>query len=131
MPSDAPMPSSFDENEDFYNESRADKLLRLLKQDPLVPLGCALTCFALYGAASSLRRGDSARANIMFRRRIYAQGFTLFAAVAGSYYWADDRTKRQQYAKLQEERAGKEKHDRWIRELEAREEEEKEERERV
>lgn len=46
----APPPSSFDDNADFYSESRGQKLLRRLKEEPLIPLGCALTTWALWEA---------------------------------------------------------------------------------
>jgi len=62
----------------------------------------------------------------MFRRRIYAQGFTILAMVAGSAYWEGDRKKRKQYEGLVDEKHKKEKHEAWIRELEARDAEEKE-----
>jgi hypothetical protein len=46
----APPPSSFDGNEDFYEESRWGKFKRKVVQEPLIPLGCALTVWALYEA---------------------------------------------------------------------------------
>jgi Hypoxia induced protein conserved region len=61
----------------------------------------------------------------MFRARIYAQGFTLAAMIAGSMYWQTDRQKRKEFDKLVEERKAREKNEAWIRELEARDEEEK------
>lgn len=62
----------------------------------------------------------------MFRRRIYAQGFTILAMVAGSAYWEGDRAKRKQYDGLVEEKQKKERHEAWLRELEVRDEEEQE-----
>ena len=73
-----------------------------------------------------MRSGDKARTNRMFRRRIYAQGFTILAMVGGSVYWEGDRSKRRQYDALVDEKKKKEKHEAWIKELEVREEEEKE-----
>lgn len=46
----APPPSSFDNDVDFYEESRWQKLRRKIVEEPLIPLGCALTCWALYEA---------------------------------------------------------------------------------
>jgi hypothetical protein len=89
-------------------------------------LGCVLTCMALFGASRSIRAGDHNRTNRMFRARIYAQGFTLVAMIAGSMYWQSDRQKRKEFDKLVEERKAREKNEAWIRELEARDEEEKE-----
>jgi type VI protein secretion system component VasK len=91
----------------------------------LTSLGCVLTCMALLGATRSIRSGDHNRANRMFRARIYAQGFTLVAMVAGSMYWQTDRQKRKDFDKAVEERKAREKNEAWIRELEARDEEEK------
>lgn len=62
----------------------------------------------------------------MFRRRLYAQSFTLVAMVAGSWYYKTDRTRRKEFEGLVAERKAKEKNEAWIRELEARDKEEKE-----
>lgn len=73
-----------------------------------------------------MRTGDKYKTNRMFRRRIYAQGFTVLAMLAGSIYWESDRSKRKQYNGLVKEKEQKEKHEAWLRELEARAEEEEE-----
>ena len=62
----------------------------------------------------------------MFRARIYAQGFTIVAMVAGSIYWKSDRQKRKEVEGLVAERKAREKNEAWIRELEARDVEAKE-----
>jgi len=124
--SKGPMPSSFDGDTEFYEEDRLQKFTRRLKEEPLIPLGCALTCMALLGATRSIRAGDHNRTNRMFRARIYAQGFTLVAMVAGSMYWQTDRNKRKEFEGVVAERKAKEKNEAWIRELEARDKEEKE-----
>ncbi|TKA72567.1 Respiratory supercomplex factor 1, mitochondrial [Cryomyces minteri] len=128
---DTPLPSSFDGNTGFYEESRIQKLRRRLFEEPLIPLGCLLTCWALLGATKSIRAGDHHTANRMFRRRIYAQGFTIVAMVAGSIYWDGDRKKRKEFEGAVQDRKNQEKHQAWLRELEARDEEEKEFRARV
>lgn len=110
---------------DFYEESRWQKLRRRLIEEPLIPLGCALTCWALYEATRSMKAGDHHRTNRMFRRRIYAQGFTLVAMVAGSAYWSGDRAKRKEFDGLVDEKKKKEKHEAWIKELEIRDQEDK------
>lgn len=46
--------------------------------------------------------------------------------VAGSMYWKSDRQKRKEFDEVVAERKAKEKNDLWIKELEARDEEEKE-----
>lgn len=61
----------------------------------------------------------------MFRRRIYAQGFTIAALVVGSSYWKGDREKRKEFDKVEGERRRVEKRERWLRELEVRDEEDK------
>lgn len=61
----------------------------------------------------------------MFRRRLYAQSFTLIAAVAGSMYFKTDRTRRKEYNKKVAEEKAQEKRDAWIRELEARDKDDK------
>lgn len=84
-----------------------------------------LTVMALVGATKSMRVGDHNRTNRMFRARIYAQGFTLVAMVAGSVYWQGDRDKRKEFDAVVAEKKAKEKNEAWIRELEARDQEEK------
>lgn len=46
--------------------------------------------------------------------------------VAGSMYWKSDRQKRKEFDAVVAEKNAKEKNDAWIRELEARDDEEKE-----
>lgn len=108
---------------DFYDENRWQKFTRRLKEEPLIPLGCVGTCYALYLASQSIKAGDSMTANKMFRYRIYGQAFTLVALVGGSYYYNADRILRKEFVKLQTEKKAKEKHEAWIRELEARDRE--------
>ncbi|KAK4084627.1 uncharacterized protein Triagg1_1107 [Trichoderma aggressivum f. europaeum] len=118
------MPSSFDDQE-LYNEGPMQKVKRKLKEEPLVPLGIGLTVFAFVNAYRALRRGDSRQANKMFRARVAAQGFTVIAMVAGSMYYNKDREKSKELRKLKEERDSEEKRQRWIHELEVRDEEDK------
>ncbi|PON28422.1 altered inheritance-mitochondria protein 31, mitochondrial [Trichoderma gamsii] len=117
-------PSSFDD-EEAYNEKPMHKIKRKLKEEPLVPLGIGLTVFAFVNAYRALRKGDSRQANKMFRARIAAQGFTVVAMVAGSMYYSKDREKTKELRKLKDERDAEEKRQKWIRELEARDEEDK------
>ncbi|PNY29847.1 Respiratory supercomplex factor 1, mitochondrial [Tolypocladium capitatum] len=125
------MPSSFDDNQDFYNERPMQKVFRKIKEEPLVPLGTSpklrigLTVFAFVNAYRALRRGDSQQANKMFRARVAAQGFTVIAMVAGSMYYSRDREKTKELRKLKEQRDAEEKRQKWIRELEVRDDEEK------
>ncbi|KAF2438658.1 mitochondrial hypoxia responsive domain-containing protein [Karstenula rhodostoma CBS 690.94] len=130
-PNSAPLPSSFDENEDFYNENRLDKIWRRLREEPLVPFGCALTVWAIVGATRSMRKGDHKMTNLFFRRRLYAQAFTIAVLVAGNAYWQKDRAKRKDYEKLKAEKERMQKRERWLKELEMRDEEDKAWKERL
>ncbi|KAI8139662.1 hypoxia induced protein conserved region-domain-containing protein [Fennellomyces sp. T-0311] len=69
-------------------ESAWDRMKRKSKEEPLVPAGVALTCFALVAATVGVRTGNRAYANNMFRLRVAAQGFTVFAMVGGSLYYS-------------------------------------------
>jgi hypothetical protein len=106
-------------------------MLRRIKEEPLVPLGMLLTCAALFGAARAIKSQDHARANIMFRRRIYAQGFTLAAVVAGGWYLRSEREKKKEVETLEKERANAERREKWLKELEARDVEDRAANERV
>ena len=85
-----------------------------------------MTTFALVEATKSIRAGDQARTNRMFRRRIYAQGFTIIAMCAGSVYYSQDREKRKKYDRKLAEQIALEKREAWIRELEFRDREDEE-----
>ena len=61
----------------------------------------------------------------MFRRRLYAQSFTLVAAAGGSVYFKTERTKRKEFDGKVAEIKAQEKRDAWIRELEARDQDDK------
>ena len=67
----------------------------------------------------------------MFRYRLYAQSFTLVAMVGGSYYYNSDRLRRKEFNDLIKQKKAKEKKDAWIRELEARDLEDREWREKL
>lgn len=80
---------------------------------------------AFINAYRALRRGDSKQANRMFRARVAAQGFTVVAMVAGSMYYSQDRARTKELRELQSQRDAEEKRVKWIRELEARDEEDR------
>jgi len=67
----------------------------------------------------------------MFRRRIYAQFFTIAAIVAGSAYWSRDRAARAEFDKVEKDRLAAERRERWLAELDARDREDREMREAV
>ncbi|KAI0015697.1 hypoxia induced protein conserved region-domain-containing protein [Xylariomycetidae sp. FL0641] len=128
--SDRPMPSSFDEDKE-YQETGWQKVGRKLREEPLIPLGTALTCAALYNAWRAMRRGDHAQVQRMFRARIGAQAFTVVAIVAGGAYYGADREKRAELIKLEAQQRAEERHRRWLRELEVRDEEDRRLREAI
>ncbi|KAI1500167.1 mitochondrial hypoxia responsive domain-containing protein [Biscogniauxia marginata] len=122
--SDRPMPSSFDDDSE-YNETGFQKVSRKLREEPLIPLGTVLTCVALYNAWRAMSRGDHAQVQRMFRARIGAQAFTVMAMVAGGAYYGADREKRRELVKLEAQQRAEDRHQRWLRELEVRDEEDK------
>ncbi|KAJ4393899.1 Respiratory supercomplex factor 1, mitochondrial [Gnomoniopsis smithogilvyi] len=121
-----PLPSSFDDNDEFYNESGFQKVIGRMKREPLVPFGCLLTVAAFTNAYRAMRKGDHHQVQRMFRARVAAQGFTVVCMVAGGLYFGAERHKERETWKAAEEEKAEEKRQKWIRELEARDEEEKE-----
>jgi hypothetical protein len=75
-----------------------------------------------------MRRNDHATVNKMFRRRIYAQGFTILAIVFGSSYFNKDKEQRKRDIEEEKERARREKREKWLAELDFRDQEERERR---
>ncbi|ROV91540.1 hypothetical protein VMCG_09426 [Cytospora schulzeri] len=120
-----PLPSSFDDNEEFYNESGFQKVIGRMKREPLVPLGCLLTVAAFTNAYRAMRKGDHHQVQRMFRARVAAQAFTVVAMVAGGLYFGAERHKERENWKAEQAEKDEEKRQRWIRELEARDDEEK------
>ena len=116
---------------EFFNENRWQKITRRLKEEPLIPFGVGLTCWAFVNAARSMRQGNGARTNQFFRYRLYAQSFTLIAMIGGSIYYNADRLRRKEYTDLVSKRKAQEKKDAWIRELEARDLDDKDWREKM
>lgn len=72
-----------------------------------------------------MRRGDHAGVQRMFRARIGAQAFTVAAVVAGGAYYGADREKRKELIKLEAQQRAEERNQKWLRELEVRDEEDK------
>lgn len=125
-----PLPSSFEGNPQFEEETPLQKFGRRFKEEPLIPLGCAATCYALYRAYRSMKAGDSVEMNRMFRARIYAQAFTLVAVCAGGMYFRTERKQRKEFEQALELQKAQEKRDAWVRELEIRDKEDREWRQR-
>ena len=78
-----------------------------------------------------MKTGNGALTNQYFRYRCYAQSFTLVAMVGGSFYYNADRLKRKEYIDLMTKRKAQEKKDKWLRELEARDQEDKDWRDKL
>lgn len=78
-----------------------------------------------------MRKGDHKMTNLYFRRRLYAQAFTIAVLCVGNLYWQKDRVKRKEYEKLVAEKDRMDKRDRWLKELEMRDEEDKAWKERM
>ncbi|KAI1917000.1 Respiratory supercomplex factor 1, mitochondrial [Ophidiomyces ophidiicola] len=127
---DRPLPSSFDSDPEFFEENPWTKLRRRLVEEPLIPLGCAATSYALWRAYRSMKAGDSEQLNRMFRYRIYAQAFTLVAVVAGGIYYKAERAQRKELERAMEEKKNQAKRDAWLKELEIRDQEDRDWRER-
>ena len=128
---DKPLPSSFDGDYDFYNENIFKRLGRRLKEEPLIPFGMGLTCWALWNAQQSMRTGNSIKTNRFFRYRLYAQGFTLVAMIGGTLYYKADRFHIKEYQKMKAKEKAQEKREQWIKELEIRDKEDQEWREKI
>ena len=130
-PTTVPLPHELSHDRDFFDENRLQKFTRRLREEPLIPIGVGVTCWAFFGAARSIRRGNGSKANQFFRYRLYAQSFTLVAMLGSSYYYNADRLKRKEYTNLKKQQQAQEKREAWIRELEAREDEDKQWREKM
>lgn len=125
------MPSSFDSNKDFYNEKALQKVVRRIKEEPLIPIGCILTVAAFTNAYRAMRRGDHNQVQRMFRARVAAQAFTVIAMAVGGMYYQADRQKSKELWKLKEQEEAEEKRQKWIRELEIRDAEDRALKERL
>ncbi|ERS98487.1 hypothetical protein HMPREF1624_05271 [Sporothrix schenckii ATCC 58251] len=128
-PSDG-MPSSFDSNAE--NQSTPlQRFGRKLLKEPLIPIGCIVTVAAFINATRAIRKGDHHQAQRMFRARVLAQGFTIMAIVGGGIYLADDRKKERQQWALERQQKQQAETEKWVKELEARDAEDKALRERI
>ncbi|XP_018798569.1 PREDICTED: HIG1 domain family member 2A, mitochondrial [Bactrocera latifrons] len=67
----------------FHAETTKEKMMRKIKENPAVPIGCLATAGALSYGLYSFRNGNRRMSQIMMRTRIAAQGFTVLALVAG------------------------------------------------
>ncbi|XP_065077497.1 HIG1 domain family member 2A, mitochondrial [Ochlerotatus camptorhynchus] len=81
---------------DIHAETTREKMERKLKENPLVPIGCAATLGALGYGLWSFRQGRRQMSQYMMRARIFAQGFTVLALIVGvgmTYTKQDEKKK--------------------------------------
>ncbi|CCG82361.1 Altered inheritance of mitochondria protein 31, mitochondrial [Taphrina deformans PYCC 5710] len=119
------LPPSSKTEQQVSDESSYERATRKIREEPLVPVGILATCVTLFGASVALRRGNQGSANKFFRWRIYAQGFTVAAMVAGSVYYGDTRVEAKREKEERERVRAVEARDRWLADLDAYEEERK------
>jgi hypothetical protein len=112
-------------------ESFIGKTWRRMREEPLIPLGMGLTIAAFVGASRAMRKGDHARVNLMFRRRIQAQAFTVVMIVAGGFYMADEKAKRKRLEDMDRQKRAEDRKGKWLEELDQRDEDDRIARERV
>lgn len=105
--------------------------MRRFKEEPLIPIGALATVAAFTGAYRAMRRGDHHQVQRMFRARVAAQAFTVVAMVVGGMYYSADRHKAKELWKMKELEDAEEKRQKWIRELEVRDAEDKALKERM
>ncbi len=80
---------------------------------------------AFVNAWRATRRGDHNQAQRMFQARVLAQGFTVVVMCVGGIYLATERRQERELWKIQQRQQEEEKRQKWIRELEARDEEDR------
>lgn len=112
-------PPSSKSDEAEFAESTYERMTRKFKEEPAVPVGIAATCVALFAASVALRKGNQQSANKYFRWRVYAQGFTVLAMVAGSAWYGETRKENKIKKDAAEKIKAQAARDRWLNELEA------------
>ncbi|XP_013115215.1 HIG1 domain family member 2A, mitochondrial [Stomoxys calcitrans] len=66
-----------------FPETTKEKMMRKIKENPLVPIGCVATGCALCYGLYNFRTGNRRMSQMMMRARIAAQGFTVLALIGG------------------------------------------------
>ncbi|KAK2582869.1 hypothetical protein KPH14_008947 [Odynerus spinipes] len=64
-------------------EATKEKLVRKMKENPFVPIGCVATVGALTYGLYNFYKGRSQMSQYMMRARVLAQAFTFVAIVTG------------------------------------------------
>ncbi|TNN37998.1 HIG1 domain family member 2A [Liparis tanakae] len=70
------------------DETFKEKFLRKTKENPFVPIGCLGTAGALVYGLRAFNQGKTRQSQLMMRGRIFAQGFTVVAIIAGVFITA-------------------------------------------
>lgn len=65
------------------DETTQEKLIRKIRENPFVPIGCTATVGALVYGLYNFYHGRSQMSQYMMRARVLAQGFTFIAILVG------------------------------------------------
>ena len=74
-----------------------EKGQRKFKEQPLIPLGAAVTVGFLLAGLRSFHQGEKKHAQIMMRGRVVAQGATLLVMAFGAYYGVKPHSRPSEY----------------------------------
>eukprot|EP00745_Piridium_sociabile_P016121 TRINITY_DN23952_c2_g2_i1.p1 TRINITY_DN23952_c2_g2~~TRINITY_DN23952_c2_g2_i1.p1 ORF type:complete len:118 (-),score=26.79 TRINITY_DN23952_c2_g2_i1:658-984(-) len=78
----------------YKEEGLKEKFVRKTKENPFVPIGVLVTTFALSYGLWQMKTGNKRMSQNMMRLRIFGQGFTVVAVLAGVAYGAGGKAKK-------------------------------------
>ncbi|KAL8609316.1 hypothetical protein ACOMHN_048872 [Nucella lapillus] len=80
----------------FYQQEEGvkEKFFRKTKENPFVPIGVLVTTFALSFGLWQMKTGNKRMSQNMMRLRIFGQGFTVVAVLAGVAFGATGKGKK-------------------------------------
>ncbi|KAG6800780.1 HIG1 domain family member 2A, mitochondrial [Apis mellifera caucasica] len=70
-------------NDDYKIESLKERMIRKVKENPIIPFGILATTSALSYGLYSFYMGNTKMSQLMMRTRVGAQSFTLLAILGG------------------------------------------------